>query len=173
LAGDQFAIDARYVDAQDMLAREKLDFVDIARTVPTLRSLVELAARHELGVICQKPFATSLEEAQAMVAVCERAGVPLMIHENFRWQSAIRAVRAAIDSGVIGAPFWGRVSFRSALDVFSGQPYLAEDKRFIIEDLGIHSLDIARFLFSDVARMTARTARQSGNPGRRRRDDAA
>jgi D-apiose dehydrogenase len=38
-------------------------------------------------------------------------------------------------------------------------PYLAEGKRFIIADLGIHSLDIARFLFGDVTRMTARTRR--------------
>ena len=68
--------------------------------------------------------------------------------------SAERSIPAAI-----GDPFWGRVSFRSAFDVFSGQPYLAEGKRFIIEDLGIHSLDIARFLFGDVARMTARTRR--------------
>jgi D-apiose dehydrogenase len=159
LVGDQFAIGARYTDAQKMLAGERLDFVDIATTVPTHRSLVELAASHELGVICQKPFATSLEDARAMVAVCERAGAPLMVHENFRWQSAIQAVRRAIDSGAIGAPFWGRVSFRSAFDVFSGQPYLAQGNRFIIEDLGIHSLDIARFLFGDVARMTARTRR--------------
>jgi D-apiose dehydrogenase len=43
--------------------------------------------------------------------------------------------------------------------VFSGQPYLARGKRFIIEDLGIHSLDIARFLFGDAGRMTARTRR--------------
>lgn len=159
LVGDQFAIGARYADAQEMLTRETLDFVDIATTVPTHRPLVELAASHKLGVICQKPFAKSLEDARAMIAICERAGAPLMIHENFRWQSAIRAARATIDSGVIGDPFWGRVSFRSAFDVFSGQPYLAEGQRFIIEDLGIHSLDIARFLFGDVARMTARTRR--------------
>jgi predicted dehydrogenase len=65
LVGDQFAIGARYADAQEMLARETLDFVDIATTVPTHRPLVELAASHKLGVICQKPFATSLEEARA------------------------------------------------------------------------------------------------------------
>ena len=64
-----------------------------------------------------------------------------------------------LDSGAIGTPFWGRVSFRSGFDVFSGQPYLARGKRFIIEDLGIHSLDIARFLFGDADRMTARTRR--------------
>jgi predicted dehydrogenase len=41
------------------------------------------------------------------------------------------------------------VSFRSAFDVFSGQPYLATDERFILQDLGIHIIDIARFLFGE------------------------
>ena len=82
-----------------------------------------------------------------------------MVHENFRWQSPIQAVKAVIDSGEIGDPFFGRISFRSGFDVFSGQPYLAEGERFIIEDLGIHILDIARFLFGDVATITSRTRR--------------
>jgi predicted dehydrogenase len=104
------------------------------------------------------------------VAACEAAGVALMVHENFRWQSPIQALRARIDAGAIGKPFWGRVSFRSAYDVFSGQPYLAKGERFIIEDLGIHILDIARFLFGNVARLTARTARV--NPAIRGEDVA-
>jgi len=94
-----------------------------------------------------------------MVAAADQAGISLMIHENFRWQTPILAVKAVLDSGSIGTPFWGRVSFRSGFDVFSGQPYLAKGKRFIIEDLGIHSLDIARYLFGDANRMTARTRR--------------
>ena len=96
---------------------------------------------------------------KAMVAACDKAGVPLMIHENFRWQSPIQAVKAVLDSGQIGEPFFGRISFRSGYDVFAGQPYLAEGKRFIIEDLGIHILDIARFLLGDVTTLTARTRR--------------
>lgn len=91
-----------------------------------------------------------------MVAACERASVPLMVHENFRWQPAIQAVGRALRDGAIGAPFWGRVSFRSAFDVFSGQPYLARNERFIVEDTGIHILDIARFLFGDATRLTRR-----------------
>jgi predicted dehydrogenase len=159
LVGDQFGIAGRYVDAAEMLANEKLDFVDIATTVASHQPLVELVARHRLPVICQKPFALSIAEARSMVAACRDAGVPLMVHENFRWQSPIQAVRAEIDGGAIGTPFWARVSFRSGFDVFSGQPYLATGERFIIEDLGIHILDIARFLFGDVRRLTARTAR--------------
>lgn len=82
-----------------------------------------------------------------------------MVHENFRWQSPVLAVKNAIASGVVGEVFWGRISFRSAYDVFSGQPYLAEGERFIVEDLGIHALDIARFLLGDAENVSARIKR--------------
>ncbi|ESY95101.1 Gfo/Idh/MocA family oxidoreductase [Mesorhizobium sp. LNHC229A00] len=159
LVGDQFGVARRYTDAAAMFAAEKLDFVDVATTVGSHRALVEMAAENRVPVICQKPFAPTLGDAKAMVKACADAGVPLMVHENFRWQSPIQAVRAVLDSGEIGTPFFGRISFRSGYDVFSGQPYLATGKRFIIEDLGIHILDIARFLLGDVSSLTARTKR--------------
>ncbi|MBZ9964819.1 Gfo/Idh/MocA family protein [Mesorhizobium sp. BR1-1-2] len=159
IVGEQFGVTRRYTDAAELFAAETLDFVDIATTVGSHRPLVEMAAAHGVPVICQKPFAPTLGDAKAMVAACAKAGVPLMVHENFRWQSPIQAVRAALDSGEIGTPFFGRISFRSGYDVFSGQPYLATGKRFIIEDLGIHILDIARFLLGDVTSLTARTTR--------------
>jgi D-apiose dehydrogenase len=159
LVGDQFGIERRYTDASELFATEKLDFVDIATTAPSHRPLVEMAAANRVPAICQKPFAPDLDDAKAMVKACADAGVPLMVHENFRWQSPIQAVKRAIDDGVIGKPFFGRISFRSGYDVFSGQPYLATGKRFIIEDLGIHILDIARFLLGDVSTITSRTAR--------------
>jgi D-apiose dehydrogenase len=161
--GDQFGIAARYTDARDMLERERPDFVDIATTVPSHRVLVELAAEWKVPVICQKPFASSLSDAQAMIEACSKAGIPLMIHENFRFQSPVAAVKRALISGSIGKPFWGRVSFRSAYDVFTGQPYLAKGERFIAEDLGIHALDISRFLLGDVCSVSARIARVNPN----------
>lgn len=159
IVGDAFGVARRYASAEAMFADGGFDFVDIATTVGSHRALVELAASHKVPAICQKPFAPTLDDAKAMVTAAEQAGIPLMIHENFRWQTPILAVRQILDSGAIGTPFWGRVSFRSGFDVFSGQPYLAKGKRFIIEDLGIHSLDIARFLFGDANHMTARTRR--------------
>jgi len=166
-----FGIARTYGDARAMLEAEELDFVDIATTVATHRPLVELAAAHgRRHIICQKPFAENLEDGAAMVAACREAGVHLMVHENFRWQSAIRAVKERLDAGMIGRPFWGRCSFRSAFDVYAAQPYLAEDERFIIQDLGIHILDVARFLFGDVETLSARTWRV--NPGIRGEDVA-
>ena len=157
--GDTFGIKARYTDAAEMLGAESLDFVDIATTVPSHRSLVELAAAHEVHVICQKPLAESLEDARVMVNAVELTDKFFMVHENFRWQSAIRAAIHAVRAGEIGTPFFCRASFRSKFDVFSGQPYLARGKRFIIQDLGIHVLDVARALMGDVVRLSATTQR--------------
>ena len=151
----RFGIARTYTDAGAMLAAERLDFVDIATTVGSHRALVELAAAAGLHVICQKPFAANLADARTMVTAVQAAGKTLMVHENFRWQSAVRRVIEIVRSGALGEAYFGRVSFRSGFDVFAGQPYLAEGARFIVEDLGIHTLDIARALFGDVTRMAA------------------
>ena len=154
-----FGIERTYTDATEMFSKERLDFVDIATTAPSHRPLVELAAKNRVPAICQKPFAPAIDDARAMVRVCAEAGIPLMVHENFRWQSPLIAVKRAIESGAIGAPYWGRISFRSGYDVYAGQPYLAEGERFIVEDLGVHVLDTARFLFGDVSSLSARLQR--------------
>jgi predicted dehydrogenase len=161
--GDQFGIERRYLDASDLFVDGGFDFVDIATTVASHRPLVEMAVAHRVPVICQKPFAATLDDAKAMVAACQKVAIPLMVHENFRWQTPIQAVRRLLDDKAIGTPFWGRFSFRSGFDVFSGQPYLAKGERFIIEDLGIHTLDIARFILGDVKSLTARTQRVNQN----------
>ncbi|MEP2186132.1 Gfo/Idh/MocA family oxidoreductase, partial [Roseibium sp.] len=158
-AGDAFGIDRLYKDAKEMVEQEQLDFVDIVTTAPTHRPLVEMAASQGLHIVCQKPFATELDGARAMVGAVKEAGKTLMVHENFRWQSAVRAVIETVRSGRIGTPFFCRASFRSGYDVFSGQPYLAEGERFIIEDLGIHVLDIARAIMGDVQRVAATTCK--------------
>lgn len=158
-AANEFGIACTYRDAGELLSVERLAFVDIATTVRSHRPLVEMAAKAGVPCICQKPFAATLADAQAMVDACGQAGVPLMVHENFRWQTPIRAVRQVLDAGEIGAPSWGRFTFRSAFDVYRTQPYLAEGERFIIEDLGIHILDVARYLMGDVRTISASTQR--------------
>ncbi len=89
----RFGIARTYGDAAEMLAAEGLDFVDIATTVASHRPLVELAAGAGVHMVCQKPFAGSMADARAMVAAVEAAGRVLMVHENFRWQAAIRRAR--------------------------------------------------------------------------------
>jgi D-apiose dehydrogenase len=80
------------------------------------------------------------------------------------------AVREALDGGTVGKPFFARISWRTAYDIYANQPYLAEERRFIILDLVIHLLDVARCLLGEVRRLTARTA--SIRPGIKGEDAA-
>jgi predicted dehydrogenase len=148
-----------YTDAGAMLAELKPDFTDIATTVASHRSLVTLAARHSRAVVCQKPFAETLKDGAAMVAACEAADIPLLVHENFRWQSPYRALGTALTSGVIGVPSFLRLSFRHAFDIYANQPYLAPIEDLALTDVGLHLFDMARFLMGDVARVYCQTQR--------------
>lgn len=157
--GREFGIAAIYDDAEELLRRERPDFVDIITDVATHAPLTRLAARHGAAVICQKPMATSLREAEAMVRFCATRRVPLFVHENFRWQTPIRALAAALGRGTIGRPFRARIDFISGFPVFDNQPFLAELEQFILTDVGSHALDVARFLFGEVRALTCRTQR--------------
>ena len=66
--GREFGIRAIYEDADDMLRSEKLDFVDIITDVGTHKMFAELGAKNRLPVICQKPIAPTLSEAEQMIA---------------------------------------------------------------------------------------------------------
>jgi len=148
-----------YADAVALFERERLDFVDIVTTMPSHRALVELAARHRVPVIVQKPFAPTWADCLAMVQACRQAGVPLMVHENFRFQVPMLAVRRGLQSGVIGMPTFARISFRTGHDIYGKQPYLAKEERFILLDLGIHLLDLARVFLGEVATVQCQTQR--------------
>lgn len=148
-----------YTSAEELLAREQLDFVDIASTPPSHRPLVELAARHGVAVICQKPLAWTLEDGAAMVAACKARGLPFMVHENFRWQYPMREVKRYLDEGAIGRPFFGRISFRTAHDVYAAQPWLVDSPRMIIIDVAVHLLDLARFYLGEPDSLYARSLR--------------
>jgi predicted dehydrogenase len=168
--GEQFGVSAIYDDAEALIERERPDAVDIITDVDSHGRFVRLAARHGVAAICQKPMAPSLEEAEGMVRACADAGVPLIIHENWRWQRPLRELRRQLDAGAIGRPFRARIQFSCSFPVFDNQPFLRELDQFIISDMGSHILDAARALFGDAQRLYCQTARV--NPGIRGEDVA-
>jgi D-apiose dehydrogenase len=165
---EEFNVPQVFSDAEAMLREAELDFVDVVTQPASHRPLVELAARHRKHVICQKPLAPSLQNARAMVAACRDAGVRFMCHENFRWQPPMRHLKQAASG--LGELFFGRIVWRTPYDVYANQPYLAEDPRFIIADVGVHLLDLARFFMGDPQELYCHTLRV--NPRIRGEDTA-
>jgi predicted dehydrogenase len=155
----EFGVPAVHDDAATLLDRERLDFVDIISDPATHGPLVHLAIDRGVAAIVQKPMATTLAEAEGMVAAAGRAGVPLFVHENWRWQPPLRALKRLLDEEPVGRLFRARLTFTSAFPVFDNQPFLKDLEQFIITDVGSHLLDAVRFFFGEVAGVTCRTAR--------------
>ena len=148
-AGEKFG--ARwYTSDEAMFAAEQLGLVDIATQMRTHLPLVEMAIRHRVPTVVQKPFGENIAQVRRMVQAARRAGVFLAVHENFRFQRPMLKIAEIIRSGAIGTPTWARVSFRTGYDVYSGQPYLRQEERFVLIDLGVHVLDLARVFLGEV-----------------------
>ena len=85
----------------DLLAAEP-DGVIVCTPNTQHRDLVVRAAAAGIHVLCEKPIATSREDALAMLDACERAGVRLMLAYPVRFSPGMREFRAAIERGDIG-----------------------------------------------------------------------
>ncbi|MEP6894164.1 MAG: Gfo/Idh/MocA family oxidoreductase [Chloroflexota bacterium] len=155
----KFGIPHVYDSVEEMLDKEQLDFVDIITDVGTHANLTRMAVERDFNVICQKPMATSLEEARSMVDICREAQLQLLINENWRWQYPVRQFKRILDEGRIGKPFRARVHFCNSFPVFDNQPFLKELDQFILTDIGSHILDTTRYLFGDAKSLYCQTTR--------------
>ena len=153
-----------YLDAAAMIAETRADLVDIVTPPDTHLALVRAAGAAGSAAICQKPLAPNWEEAVAVVAAAERAGIPLVVHENFRFMPWFQETARLIERGAVGRPL--NVTFRlrpgdgQGTDAYlARQPYFQAMPRFLIHETGIHLVDVFRFLLGEVTGVFARLRR--------------
>ena len=105
VVADEFDVPGRYTDAEDMLRTESLDIVSVA-TPPALHAVLTLlVARFPVqAIISEKPLATSMGEAEAMLAACDRAGIKLLCGHQGRHVRAFQVARDLVAEGAIGRP---------------------------------------------------------------------
>ncbi|MCK0095057.1 Gfo/Idh/MocA family oxidoreductase [Yoonia sp. F2084L] len=150
-ATDALAFD----NTEQMLGTVNADIVDIILPPTGHAAAIRAAiAANPRVIICQKPFCTSYDEACEMTDLAEAAGIPLIIHENFRFQPWYRAVKEQIVSGRIGDPLQATFRLRpgdgQGPDAYlDRQPYFREMPRLLIHETGVHYVDVFRFLFGD------------------------
>ena len=159
-AAKDFGVAEIYTDISQMLSEAKLGLVDIVTQVRSHRPLVEMCLAAHIPTIVQKPFGLTLDDCSKMTALAADTGVPLAVHENFRFQLAMQKAKDIVASGEIGEVNWARISFRTGYDIYSGQPYLLKEESFVVNDLGPHVLDLARFFMGEVDWLTAETQKR-------------
>ena len=91
-----------YTDYRAMLDQERLDIVAVLSTVATHREITEAAADRGINVLCEKPIALRVDDADHMIAHCDARGVKLFYAASYRFLPPILKARELISSGALG-----------------------------------------------------------------------
>lgn len=134
-----------------------IDAVYIAAPNDAHRALVEAAAAAAVPVLCEKPMATNLADAQAMVAACARAGVTYATAFDQRFHPAHVHLRDQVTAGLLGTVTALRIVYCCWVgDDFAGDNWRIDPARAgggALMDLAPHGLDLASVILAD--RLTA------------------
>jgi predicted dehydrogenase len=138
---------------EDALATPGLEAVVIATPPEHHAVAVAAAARRGLAVLCEKPIAGSLADADAIVAHAERAGpaAPIVIGHVMRFDPRYRALHEAVAGGRLGR--LAQLSFLS--DAPASQGRILAGRVSLAIEMAIHGLDLLRWLAGDIERVYA------------------
>ena len=145
---ERFDLAHWYTDYRELLTLPELDAVSVCTPPFMHRDATVAALDAGLHVLCEKPMAMNVAEAQDMVAAAERAGKVLTIGHQQRFSPAAQAVKRAVDAGELGdiyyaktaalrnrgAPTWGVFHIKQ---LNGGGPLI---------DIGVHALDVTMWL---------------------------
>lgn len=151
---------AAYTDYHELLGRRDIQAVMVATPEFAHREQIEAAAALGKHILCEKPIANSVAEADAMLAACRRAGVVFMVAHSRRFTGRYMQIRAAIDRGDIGDvrlarenerrpdPRAGHTGYYTP-GHWSGDPELSHGAAL---SNGIHEMDLLRWFVGGRAR---------------------
>jgi predicted dehydrogenase len=144
-----------YTDYVQLLAEPDISAVSIATPDFAHSEIALAAAQAGKHILCEKPLATTVEEAQSIVDAAARAGVKLMVDFHNRVNPPFVAARDSVRDGAIGTPSYAYA--RLSNTTFVPLEMLSwADRSSALFFLGSHAIDIMRFILNDtVARVHA------------------
>jgi len=153
-------------DWRKLVEADDIDLVDIGAPNNMHHEIALAAAQAGKMVVCEKPLAMNVAEAQEMTQAVEAAGVPNMVWFNYRRVPSIALAKQIVDEGRIGRPFHYRAAYLQdwtiAEDVPQGGAGLwrldvAVAGSGVTGDLLAHSIDTAMWLNGAITRVVAKT----------------
>jgi len=136
-------------DFKELCRRDDVDLIDVC--VPNFlhHDVVLEAAANKKHIICEKPLATSVEDAREMVDFCKKQGVKMMYAEDWVFAPALCRAIELIKEGAIGRMIWVK-----AKEVHNGShsPF-AQQKKYCgggsLMHLAVHPIGFVRYLFGE------------------------
>jgi predicted dehydrogenase len=138
-------------DYREALDRDDIAAVSIALPDHLHREACELALAAHKHVLLEKPMATTLADAEAIVRAHQQAGTKLMINWSNRWQIPFAQIKEALDAGELGEPVYCYARLNNTLFVPRTMLSWAA-KTSLPFWLICHRYDIARWYFGSEAK---------------------
>lgn len=91
-----------YCDLEEMLDKEHLDIICVLTPARSHWEVTKKVAEHGLHVLCEKPLAATVEDAEAIIETCSRNNVQLCYGATWRFLPAIRKAKEMIEQGKLG-----------------------------------------------------------------------
>jgi len=133
------------------LLDQKPEAIYISSVNDKHRAQLEAAAKRGIHVLCEKPLATSLDDAKAMIELCEHNNVRFATNHHLRWAATHQAIRAAIEAGKIGEVRSARVFHAVYLPVHL-QGWRIDNPSAgggVVLDITVHNCDILAYLLGE------------------------
>lgn len=153
-------------DWKKLVAADDVDLIDIGSPNNTHCEIAIAAAKAGKMVVCEKPLAMTVAEAEKMVKAIEKAGVANMVWFNYRRVPAIALAKQIVDEGRIGRSFHYRATYLQDWTISADVPQggaalwrLDADVAGsgVTGDLLAHSIDTAMWLNGPITRVVAQT----------------
>jgi predicted dehydrogenase len=157
-AARRYGYEGYYTDWRDLIADDRITLLDNvawhnAHAEPSIAALE--AGKH---VVCEKPMATSVEEARRMRDAAAKAsavhGVKHIVSFNYRFAPAIRLAREIVQGGHLGQVHHLHVHYLQDHQANPNRPIpdkYRQGKAGVLLGLGSHAIDLARFLVGEPA----------------------
>ncbi|HEY5255666.1 MAG TPA: Gfo/Idh/MocA family oxidoreductase [Acidobacteriaceae bacterium] len=148
---NDYSIETVFTSAKELCASPEVDAVFV--TSPDALHMRDslLAMTHNKAVLCEKPLAMSVAEVEQMLAHANKANVQFGVAQNFRYNRSVDLIREWVAAGRIGKPVFATSHFyfhsADSQRAWIYDPSLARGGP--IGDVGIHCLDVLRYILQD------------------------
>jgi predicted dehydrogenase len=159
-AAEQFGWEEADTDWKRVVNRPDIDIVSIATPGHMHATMAIEAAKAGKHIICEKPLANSLKEAEQMLKAVEKAGVKHMCGFSYRFNPAVQTIKKMIDAGELGEIFHFRGCYLQDWIVDPEFPInwrlqKATAGSGTLGDIGAHTIDMCQFLVGELGEVAA------------------
>ena len=119
-----------YKSISQLMCSQNIDFISICTKTESHSQILKEIIKYPIkGILCEKPIANNLIDAQSMITLCEERDILLTINHGRRWHGAYLVAKKLLENGKIG-------KVKAVTSIYSGEVF----------NIGTHLFDTIRML---------------------------